>query len=57
VFDGNVVLHIQRLRARARMCRGVAAMPTNGGHATDRMLRDIADRLEREADELEANGE
>lgn len=44
----------QRLRERAVMCRGIAAIRTNGGHETDKLLRDMADRLNREADEIEA---
>lgn len=35
------------------MLRGVAAIRTNGGHETDQLPRDMAARLEREADELE----
>lgn len=47
---------VQQLRARATVCRGAAAIPTNGGHRTDRLLIDIADQLEREAAELEKAG-
>lgn len=43
----------ERLRQRAVMCRGIAAIRTNGGHETDRLLREIAERLEREADQIE----
>jgi hypothetical protein len=44
-----------QLRARAVVCRAAARIPTDGGHETDRLLREIAGRLEREADELEAD--
>jgi hypothetical protein len=43
---------IENLRARAAICRGLAAIKTNGGHSTDRLLLAIADDLDREADEL-----
>lgn len=45
--------HVHWLRSRALICRGAAAMPINGSHETDQLLRDMADRLEREADEIE----
>jgi len=41
------------LRAKAALLRRAAAMPTSGGHGTDRLLIDLAGQLEREADELE----
>jgi hypothetical protein len=45
---------VRQLRARAAFCRRAAAIPTNGGHATDRLLLDLAERLERDAAEIEA---
>jgi hypothetical protein len=46
---------VQCLRARAAVCRGAAAIPTNGGHGTDALLIEMARRLEREADAIEGN--
>ena len=44
---------IAELRQRADLCRRVASVPTEGGRREDRVLLIIADRLEREAAELE----
>jgi len=41
------------LRAKAELIRRAATAPTTGGEKTDRLLLEIAARLEREADELE----
>jgi hypothetical protein len=43
------------LRQRAEFCRQAAQVPTEGGSREDRVLLIIADRLEREASELEAH--
>jgi hypothetical protein len=45
---------MQALRARAAVCRAAATIPTNGEHATDALLIEMARRLEREADQIEA---
>jgi hypothetical protein len=45
---------IADLRQRANFCRQAAAVPTEGGRREDRVLLVIADQLEREAAELEA---
>lgn len=44
---------ITTLRAQAARCRLAASTSTNGGHLADRALIDLADKLEREAAELE----
>ena len=45
---------IADLRQRADFCRRAAGVPTEGGRYEDRVLLIVADRLEREAAELEA---
>lgn len=52
--EGRNKLHAQGLRERAKLCRIVASVPTNGGHETDLILLDLAERLEDEAARLEA---
>jgi hypothetical protein len=42
----------KQLRERAAVCRIAAGLPTTGGHETDRLLFQIAEQLEAEADEL-----
>lgn len=37
------------LLARAELCRRAASIPTSGGHQSDQILLDLAERLEREA--------
>ena len=37
------------LLARAELCRRAASIPTAGGHQSDQILLDLAERLEREA--------
>lgn len=44
-----------RLRRKAKVCMRAAAIPTQGGHAADRVLPTLADELEHEADELEGD--
>jgi hypothetical protein len=41
------------LRQQASIYRRLAGMPTEGGHEEDRILRAVADKLEREAAELD----
>jgi hypothetical protein len=41
------------LRQKASLYRRVASVPTEGGHNEDRLLRALADQLEREAVESE----
>jgi hypothetical protein len=45
------------LRHRAALCRATAAAGLRAANETDRLLREMADRLEREADEIEAKVE
>jgi hypothetical protein len=40
------------LLARAALYRRTASIPVNGGHRIDRILLDLAERLEREAAKL-----
>jgi hypothetical protein len=41
------------LRSQAALLRHAAALPTRDGHPSNRLLLNIAERLEREADDLE----
>jgi muramoyltetrapeptide carboxypeptidase LdcA involved in peptidoglycan recycling len=45
-------MNVQELHEKADMLERIAAMPTSGGQLTNRILRDIAARLRREADEM-----
>jgi hypothetical protein len=42
-----------QLRQKAALCRRAASIPTEGSNHTNRLLLDIAERLEREAAALE----
>lgn len=42
----------RQLRDRAAVCRIAVGLPPDGGHETDRLLFQIAEWLEAEADEL-----
>ena len=44
---------LQEMRKKAELCRQAAMHPTTGGHRADRLLRDLARQLEREAAMLE----
>jgi hypothetical protein len=44
---------LQKLRQKAQLYRRLASIPTTGGHDVDRVLREVADDLERKAAELE----
>jgi hypothetical protein len=44
---------LQEMRKKAELCRQAAMHPTTGGHRADRLLRDLARQLEREAAILE----
>jgi len=46
----------EKLREHAGRLRFTASISTNGGHGEDRFLVRLADRLERDAAELEAEG-
>jgi hypothetical protein len=46
-----------QLRQKAALHRRAASIPTEGSHATDRLLIALAKDLEREAEALEAVGE
>ena len=46
---------VAALRALAALCRRAASIPTTGGHRADRVLLDLADRLEREYLNLETD--
>jgi hypothetical protein len=42
-----------QLRRQAALCRRAASIPTEGSNHTNRLLLDIAERLEREAAALD----
>ncbi len=44
----------ETLRHKAVLCRQAAAHKTNGGHLEDRLLLDIAEHLDRQAEALES---
>ena len=44
---------VSHLRQEANLCRRLAGIRTAGGHHEDRVLLDLADELERKAEELE----
>jgi hypothetical protein len=44
---------VDHLRERASLYRQIANVPTEGGHHEDRILLDVANQLERKAEELE----
>ena len=46
-----------QLRQKAALYRRAANIPPEGSHRTDRLLVELADKLEREAEALEASGE
>ena len=46
----------EKLRKHAERLRHAASIPTSGGHGEDRYLVRLADRLERDAAALEAEG-
>lgn len=49
-------LRERQLRDRAAVCRIAVGLPPDDGHETDRLLFQIAEQLEAEADELAAEG-
>jgi len=53
VTDENSFIKIARLRQQAILIRQAAGIRTNGGHGEDRLLLQIAERIEARADELE----
>jgi hypothetical protein len=46
-----------QLKQKAALYRRAASIPTEGSHRTDRLLIELAEKLEREAEALEASGE
>jgi hypothetical protein len=46
-----------QLRQTAALYRRAASVPTEGSHRTDRLLIELAEELEREAEALENSGE
>jgi len=50
--DPMAIVRAAALRARAALCRRAAGTPTVGGHESDRILIDLAESLEREANGL-----
>jgi hypothetical protein len=42
------------LRQTADLCKRLAEIPTNGGHRVDQVLNVLAEKLYREADEVES---
>jgi hypothetical protein len=49
---GSPAQTAKTLRETAARCRELASIPTTGGHESDRLLREFAELLEREADKL-----
>jgi hypothetical protein len=47
----------QQLRQKAELCRRAASVPTHGGTAADRILIELANRLEQEADAAEGSSD
>ena len=45
------------LRRMAELCKRMAAVPTSGGHRTDRLLVTLAEQLDYEAARLEGQTE
>jgi hypothetical protein len=54
--DPLAIVRAAALRARAALCRRAAGTPTVGGHESDRLLLDLAESLEREANALAPRG-
>jgi len=53
VTDEAFIIKIARLRQQAILIRQAAGIRTNGGHGEDRLLLQIAEQIEAEANELE----
>lgn len=51
--DEAFIIKIARLRQQAILIRQAAGIRTNGGHGEDRLLLQIAEQIEAEANELE----
>jgi hypothetical protein len=49
----EVSVQAAQLRQKAALCRRAASIPTEGSNQTNRLLLDLAERLEREAAALE----